>query len=570
MSNLSEDILANIDIVDIIGKYVNLKKAGKNYLWLCPFHKEKTPSFTVAPDKQIYKCFWCWVGWNAIKFLMEIERIDYPEAIKILSKQANIDLAKYNYSDSKDQKLVWQKEKSKLINKKVLEFFQENLKKSNISQIYLHENRNLTDKIIKEFEIWYAPDSNYELIKTLKNYWFSEEDIINLWIWRKGSTWDLYSFFRNRIMFPIYDHMSNIIAFAGRAIKTDDMPKYINTTETVLYDKSKVLYWLNIAKNHIKDFDKIIFVEWYMDVIAFHRAWIPIAVASCGTSLTPWHIALAKRHSSKFIFAFDNDEAGFAATLRAMELAYQNDIYPEILSLPQWIKDFDEYINKQFESKQIEIKPENIWNISSMIYDWFDFILDRFLNKFNISNPNWRKDLLSGIFELIINIKDFSIISLFIEKIAKKIGINDTNLLNQFKSFQKDKNRFNSKKIVNKDENDKIYYLWAIFYKDFIAQNSLDIESYKKFIDDNTKIFNNELLMHILENKISLEQKEKLLEIQLWRERQFEWLTNDKKNHIITNYLKKYINDNIKFWMKQTNLTAEQKNDITKKIREMK
>jgi len=181
MSNLSEDVLSNIDIVDIVGKYVNLKKAGKNYLWLCPFHKEKTPSFTVAPDKQIYKCFGCGAGWNAIKFLMELERIDYPEAIKILSKQANIDLSKYNYSDAKEQKMVWQKERAKLINKKVLQFFQENFKTSDLAKKYLYENRNLTDKTINAFEIWYAPDSNYELIKSLRSSWWSDDEIVAMW-----------------------------------------------------------------------------------------------------------------------------------------------------------------------------------------------------------------------------------------------------------------------------------------------------------------------------------------------------------------------------------------------------
>ncbi len=569
MSNLSEDILSNLDIVDVVSKYVNLKKAGKNYLGLCPFHKEKTPSFTVAPDKQIYKCFWCGAGGNAIKFLMEVERIDYPEAIKILSKQANVDLSKYNYGEAKDQKLVSQKEKAKLINKKVLQFFRENFTKSDTAQKYLYENRNLTDEIINSFELWFAPDSNYELTKTLKNSWFTDDEIIALGLGRKWNTGDLYSFFRNRIMFPIYDHMSNVVAFAGRAMKPDDMPKYINTTETILYDKSKVLYGLNVAKNYIKDFWKIIFVEWYMDVIWFHRAWIPIAVASCGTSLTPGHIALAKRYSTNFIFAFDNDEAGFNATLRAMELAYQNEIYPEILSLPKWTKDFDEYVNNEFEWQKIDRDVKNLNKIWFMIYDWFDFILDKLLAKNSINSPTWRKNLLSAIFGIIADIRDYSIISLFIEKIAKKIWIDDTNLLNQFKLFQKDKNRFRQIKKDSKKDEDKNYYLCAIFFKDFIWQNDLNVSLYSSFIIENINAFNNPLLLKILEDKIDLDQKEKILESQLWREKQFEGLTSDKKNQIVINYLKKYINDNVKFLIKQTDLSNDQKNDIIKKIREM-
>ncbi len=563
MSNLIDDILSNIDIVDIIWTRIKLKRVWRNFVALCPFHKEKTPSFVVSPDKQIFKCFWCGIGWNAIKFIMEYEKVDFRDAIKILAKEAKIDINKYKTGKlSSDEKKWLEKEKLININKHALAFFKKQLQNNSTALNYLAKERQLNPKIINLFNLWYAPNSFSALPDYLTNFWFSLEDILKTWLVKKDSQWNLYSFFKNRIIFPIYDHIWNLVAFAWRIINPKDNPKYLNIPETPIYDKSKILYWLNIAKNYINEWKKIFVVEGYMDVIGLARWNTPIWVASCWTALTPNHLKLLKRYTENIIFAFDNDEAGFQATLRATKIAYENEIYPKIFLLPEKFKDFDEAIN--------ELGEQNFQNLilnNDNYQDSFSFILQKLKNKYSLSDPIERKKFINEIFDLLSYLKDYNILQIYIEYLAKILKLDSFNLFKQFKTFlRKNKNYIKEKEENYKSTTPEIDYLiWSLIFENFIE--TLPIKNKEKIIDILTLIssiasyIENSLLNRILEEKLSDEDVNKLKEASLRREQQKENIDT-----FLYNLLRSYLQKLLKITNKATTIPPEEKINFLKEI----
>lgn len=568
MSSLADDILSNIDIVDVVSRYVNIKKVGKNFSGLCPFHKEKTPSFTVAPDKQIYKCFGCWAGWNAIKFVMDVERIEFMDAVKILAKDAWVDVSKYKFDTDKAQKDLWEKEKYKLMNKYTFSFFVDKLADNQLALDYLRTQRKLSDKIIDKFWLGYAPDSHYDLVKFLQSKWFSSDDMIKAWLANKWSTWDIYSFFRNRIIFPVWDHMWNVVAFSGRGMTAKDMPKYINTTETPIYEKSKVLYNLNIAKNYIKEFDKIIVVEWYMDVIALARAWINVWVATCGTALTQSHIKLLKRFTQNIIFAFDTDDAWFQATIRWLKSAYEFDLYPQILILPKWFKDIDEVINNW------ELIIENLEYM-----DWFEFVFDRLKQKYNLNSPIDRKSVTKICFDLIVSINDYSIREFYLQKISWLLWVNFSAIQNSFTQFTKE----NKISIIERTRNaekknptivipEEKFQIWAFFYNNFLQANKIDTDKVQQISEIFASIssyFESSFLNKLLDGNIDEEEKQKLLEAQLWWETQFDLITMTKKDDVVYAFLSKQLHKLTQLVAKSVKLKDNEKHQILETIKKL-
>ncbi len=531
MSNLVDDILTWVDIVDVISPYVDLKKSWSNYSWLSPFQNENTPSFMVSPQKQIFKDFSSWIWWNAITFIMEIEKCEFWDAVKILAPKANISLDDYLKNNNFWDSWTKEKEKIKLINKRALEFFKNSLNNCQSAMDYLIDNRKLDDKTIKKFNIWYATNSYYEILDYLRSKWFSNDDIILSSLAKKSTYWDLYSFFRNRIIFPIYDHMDNLVAFAWRVLDPNDNPKYLNISETKIYDKSKILYAYNLAKRNYKEFWKIIVVEWYMDVIWLDRAWFPIWVAPCWTSLTNHHIKLIKRLTDNVLFSFDTDDAWINATIRWVKIAWSNDLFPKILVLPDWYKDIDEYVNE-------------FWELNYSETDAFEYIIELVLNKYNPSSPSNRKTINNLVFDMFSYISDYSILSYYMEIFAKKIWVNYDIIFSQFKSYLKNKRTYNNtRKEESKNNNTelKIDTLLSLFYKDFV-NNYLDQDLINAYINYFDYIF--ELLEYdnkvydIIRWNISSDKKDILLQWQLWREKQFDELKLEKKSNIILNFLK--------------------------------
>ena len=307
---LIEEIKNSNDIVDIISQYVILKRSGRNFFGLCPFHKEKTPSFSVSPDKQIFHCFGCGAGGNVIHFISKVENIDFKESMQILADRANIKLP--SLDSSMDSKRLELKEKVYAINEFAAKYYHEELYKptAKIAQEYV-KKRKLDNNALKTYTIGYAPiDSN--LYSLLKKQGFSDGEILaSDLVIKKGN--NFIDRFKNRLIFPIQDVRNRYIAFGGRVLD-DSLPKYINSSENIVYSKARNLYGLNIAKNEKSE--KLLIVEGYMDVVSLHQRGIKNVVASCGTSLTEAQGRLLRKYAEKIIISYDSDGARTSSSFK--------------------------------------------------------------------------------------------------------------------------------------------------------------------------------------------------------------------------------------------------------------
>jgi DNA primase len=570
MSKLSEDILANVDIVDVVSRFVQLKRVGRNFVGLSPFRNERTPSFTVSPEKQIFKCFSTGIGWNVIKFIMEIERVDYRDAAQVLMKDAWLDVKDYQTKQSNPEKREkeWsEKEKYKLMMRITQQYFVDELAKMPSSLAYLHEKRQLSDEIIRKWWVWYAPDSWFGLPRLLTWKWFTEQDCIAIWLAKKWQSWDMYGFYRNRITFPINDHLWNLVGFGARAINPEDQPKYLNSSDSPLYDKSKILYGLDQAKNHLKEFDKMIVVEWYMDVIGFSRLWMPVAVATCGTSLTPNHMKLLKRYTPNIYFLFDNDPAWMQAAQRALKVAYQHDVYPKILTLPSAYKDIDERANQKPTSAEVQAIFDNA-------QDGFLWSIDIILAANDMQNPVERKRFLQWCFDILLYVQDFSILSWYLESISKKISMSYDIIFSQYKTFTKSqtvtvahirKEQETSQKITKESD---INLFQAFFYNTFLQDHGIDdakLDEIMMLVVEVAGVVGNDELLKVVSWEVE-ESDTTLWQAQLWWDKHWWALTPDKKILDITRKCLEYLQSAKQLMWKIKTLSIEEKIDINKRI----
>lgn len=340
---IPEEVIERIklenDIVDVISETVRLKKSGRNYIGLCPFHHEKTPSFSVSSDKQIYKCFGCGEAGNVISFVMKTKNWGFIDALKYLAERANIDL---DFDDNKGSNKY--KEKKEIIyniNVEAARFFFGNLKKDKNASDYF-ARRGIIQKTINNFGLGYSPNDWKTLLFYLKRKGYSEELIIESGLAIKSEKGTIYDRFRNRVMFPVFDYRGKVIGFGGRVLD-DSKPKYLNSPETVVFNKGYNLYGLNFAiKNVIKD-RTLIIVEGYMDCISLHQHGITNVVASLGTALTENQAKLMKRYADKIVISYDADTAGQNATLRGLEILRKVGLDVRVLTVPQG-KDPDEFV----------------------------------------------------------------------------------------------------------------------------------------------------------------------------------------------------------------------------------
>ena len=337
---LIDEIRNSNDIVDIISQYVVLKRSGRNFFGLCPFHKEKSPSFSVSPDKQIFHCFGCGVGGDIFRFLGKIEGIEFRETIEILAEKAGIILP--TLDDSKENRIQELKSKVYEINLIAAEFYHKRLYQpiSKIAQDYI-KKRKLDNNTLKTFLIGYAGNFD-ELYQELKKHGFTEEEILASSLVNKSDNGKFIDRFRKRLMFPIKDVRDRIIAFGGRVLD-DSKPKYINSPENLVYSKGRNLYGLNVAKQSKQN--KIIIVEGYMDAISLYQRGIDNVVASLGTALTESQGRILRKYASEIIIGYDSDSAGQAATMRGLEILQNLGYDIRILQL-EGAKDPDEFVIK--------------------------------------------------------------------------------------------------------------------------------------------------------------------------------------------------------------------------------
>ena len=339
----SEDFLQELasrnDIVDVVGSYVRLtKKSGSNLFGLCPFHSEKTPSFSVAPDKQIYHCFGCGKGGSVISFIMEIENLSFPDAVAFLARRAGMPMPE-------EEQDAASKRRGRMLalNREAARFFHAALKEPSgaPAREYL-ARRQLTGKTVTNFGLGFAPDTWDSLTRAMKALGYTEQELFDAGLVRHGKKGGVYDTFRNRLMFPVIDVRGNVIGFSGR-ILGDGEPKYMNSPETLVFSKSHNLFALNLAKKSKAGY--ILLAEGNVDVASLHQAGFDSAVASLGTSLTPEQARLLSRYTSEIVIAYDSDGAGQKASQRAITLLEKLDLRVRVLRM-EGAKDPDEYLKK--------------------------------------------------------------------------------------------------------------------------------------------------------------------------------------------------------------------------------
>ena len=339
------EVIDRADIVDVVGRYVPLKKQGQNYTGLCPFHNEKTPSFSVSPSKQIFHCFGCGVGGNVFKFLMEIEHLTFPEAVRKLADEVGVKIPEQRQSES-DRRAAQKRDRLLKWNEFAAFYYQAVLhsKNGDAYRSYL-EKRQLQEDAINKFQLGGCLEGWSGLYTYLKKKGASDEDLLELGLVSARNNGNgCYDRFRDRLMFPIKDANGHVVAFGGRIIDAEKAPqKYMNSPDSGIFHKGKMVYGLDMSKSSIRAKDQVLIVEGYMDVIACHQAGIPYCVAPLGTALTEEQIKLLMRYTYNFVTAFDGDSAGIRATMKSLDLIENAGGKVRVLAIPD-NKDPDEYI----------------------------------------------------------------------------------------------------------------------------------------------------------------------------------------------------------------------------------
>jgi len=404
-----EEVRQNNDIVDIISQYVHLTRKGRNYFGLCPFHNEKSPSFSVSPDRQIFHCFGCGVGGNVYTFLMKIEGITFREALEQLAEKANIQLPTLeNSADTAREEL---KAKVYKVNEFTAEFYHQNLYKpvAKIAQEYV-KKRRMNNETLEAYKIGYSGKFD-ELYKALKAQGFGEKEILESGLVNKNVNGTYIDRYRNRLMFPICDARGKVIAFGGRVLD-DSKPKYINSPENVVYSKGRHLFGLNVAKKDSAK--KILIVEGYMDVISLHQRGITNVVGALGTALTEQQGWLLRRTTEQVILGFDADGAGQTAIARSMEILQKMGCDMRVLQI-EGAKDPDEFIVK-FGEGRFKLAIDNAISL-------VEFKVKNLKKDFNLENTGDKIKFLNEIAKILSKVENTMEREIYIEKIAKGYNI---------------------------------------------------------------------------------------------------------------------------------------------------
>lgn len=427
-----------IEIEDVVSQYVELKRRGSTLIGLCPFHNEKTPSFTVYPKTQSFYCFGCGVGGDSVTFIKNIEHLDYLDAVKLLADKAGMEMPESNVDDT----LSKTKRKILTINRLAAKFFHACLydKNSKIAQDY-YKKRNISETTVKKFGLGYAPDSWDSLYKFLISKGFTAFDIEQAGLIKKNRYGKYFDIFRNRVITPIIDIRGNVIAFGGRVLD-DSKPKYINTSDTLIYKKTNELFSLNFAKENIKS--SIILCEGYMDVISMYQAGIKNAVAGCGTALTSEQVRVISRYADEVVLIYDSDEAGQKALKKAISLFNQTNVTVRIPKLFGG-KDPDEIINK--------LGPDRFMGMIEKSANEIEYKLNSAKNNFNTETNSGKIEYIN---EAIKILSDFTPVEqdIYVSQLANELSVSKDTISAQLKQYSKNRNR-NKEKRQFKDFIDK-------------------------------------------------------------------------------------------------------------------
>ena len=425
---ISQEVIDHIaeqaDIVQIISEYLPLKKAGKNYKALCPFHEEKTPSFMVSPEKQVFHCFGCGIGGNVFTFVMKWENVTFPEAVKIVGEKVGVDVKVKKGGFSRENQYY-------KINLEISEFFHHQLKKTKPALEYLY-NRGIRPESIEKFKLGWAPENGDLFLSFCRNKNLPEEKLKELGLVRVSPDGKrVYPYFQRRIIFPIFSLSGKVVGFGARVLD-NSLPKYLNSPQSQIFDKGKNLYGLNLAREWIRKSQETILVEGYTDVITLYQEGICNVVASLGTSLTTSQVRLLKRYANIVFMAYDEDSAGEAATLRGIDLLLKEDLQVKVISLSK--KDPAEFVQekgkKAFVSEKKRALPYIDYRIKLILEDQKPLTLERKLRE------------VGALFATLENINSRYILDEALKKIAQALDLNEESLRIEFNRFTQRKVNF--------------------------------------------------------------------------------------------------------------------------------
>lgn len=433
--NEIQKLIDELDIVEVIGEYVVLKKAGVNYKGLSPFKEERTPSFVVSPTKRIFKDFSTNIAGNVINFYMRINNMSFVEAVEELATKYNISITKGKFNKEKQDTNYKYYE----IMKEAQKYFSETINNSEEAMKYM-EARGFEKEEIKKFGIGFSEDKWNGLLDYLLEKGYKEEELFILGLIRKNENGNVYDYFRNRITFPIYNTNSKIIGFGGRTIeKGDNIPKYLNSPDSPIFKKGNELYGLTEKGQNIRKQNYAILMEGYLDVLTAHKYGFTNAIASLGTAFTNEQAQLLKRYTQNIIIAYDNDEAGENAIIKASNILKRNDFNVACLTLDENVKDPDEYLKIYGRKRFVETikKSKKI----------FDYLFDNFTQKININDILGKKEIVNKFKDFFSNVTNKTEINGYIQKLSVELNIDKEVLYEELVKVKNNKNYFFPKKL---------------------------------------------------------------------------------------------------------------------------
>ncbi|MFQ6065888.1 MAG: DNA primase [bacterium] len=427
---LIDRICERADIVEVISHYLPLRRAGKNHKALCPFHQEKTPSFMVSPEKQLFHCFGCGAGGNVFSFVMKWEKISFPEAVKMIGEKVGISVAVTK--EERGKSIL--KEQLYRTNEKVADLFQQELKRMVSVKNYLRE-RGFTPEVIDKFRVGWAPSSK-DFLKISQTKGISLENLKKLSLLIRSQEKDgWYAWFRERLIFPIFTPEGRVCGFGGRTLD-NSLPKYLNSSSSLIFDKGRILYGLNFSKEAIREKEEVILVEGYTDVMALYQRGIRNVVASLGTSLTSSQARLIKRYTDNVFVAYDQDKAGISATLRGIDLLLEAGLEIRIISMPRGVDPAD-LVNKEGEDSLLKRKNE--------ARAYFDYRLDLEIHK----RPSLKREdkikITGEIFSTLAKVRNSITFGELVRSLSERLDLDEEMIRAEFKRFKRKERGFLSR-----------------------------------------------------------------------------------------------------------------------------
>lgn len=428
--NVIEQVQASVDITDVIGQYVPLKRAGRNFKGSCPFHQEKTPSFTVHPEKQIFHCFGCGVGGDVFSFLMRYENMNFPEAIRLLAERAHIVLPE---RDAKDDGISTEMEQLHAVYGQAAEFYQKLFQHPEVgkpAREYLAK-RGFRQEFGSEFGIGWAPESWRNLFDHLSKKGFSESSILKSGLIQKSSQGRCFDVFRGRVIFPIQNLRGKVIGFGGRIITAaGDGPKYLNSSESLIFRKRKELFGLYQAKKHIDpDRSRILVVEGYMDFYRLYEGGFKNVVATLGTALTMEHVRLLKRFVQEAIVIYDGDKAGESASLRGLEIFLEEGMNVKLVRMPSG-NDPDDFLRDK--------GPAAFQKLIDEAKDFFDYKVEILTQKYSVEDPVGVVKFTNNFLETLSKIKSPILLAYYLKRLSNAVHLDENSLRTELAKMTKD------------------------------------------------------------------------------------------------------------------------------------